>query len=322
MRHEGNQGRERLMYVIHECRAAGACQEALFCQLARLCLRDHIRAQRRLNDGVEAQLLQSRDDLPQFSIGKLAGNRGRDHGKDLVLGVALALFDHVDHVENEGLVRNGTEGAGIHAGAAGNALGIVDARLLLVTHGDCLDLAGGFAGAAIVVNGAVRADLGAGAALLALALVDVRHMVGVKGERAEAAHILAPVRKASAARRRDLVTADRAFVAGDINDLNHVGVVLIAAHGYLDALGQDRALLVYTAAHGRDLARDDGLGDVDRAFRQTVCPCFPRDFPQDLIFQMLYLCIKLSHGFFLFLCFPLKLSPQRRTGVGSAVSQK
>ena len=230
----------------------------------------------------------------------------------------MAALDEVDSIENEGLIDDCAERALVDTGTAGDALFVINMRcaMLFAAHADGLNLAGLFARTLLVDDGAVRAYLGAGAALLALALVDVRHMVGVKGERAEAAHILAPVRKASAARRRDLVTADRAFVAGDINDLNHVGVVLIAAHGYLDALGQDRALLVYTAAHGRDLARDDGLGNVDRAFRQTVCPCFPRDFPQDLIFQMLYLCIKLSHGFFLFLCFPLKLSPQRRTGVG------
>ncbi len=152
------------------------------------------------------------------------------------------------------------------------------------------------------MNGAVRADLGAGAALLALALVDMCHVVFVKGECTEAAHILAPVGKAPAARRRDLVAADRALIAGNVDNLNHVGVVLVAAHGNLDALGQNGALLVYAAAHGRNFARHDGLGNIDCALRQAVCPCLPRDFPQDLVLQMLYLGIKLSHDFSLFLC--------------------
>ena len=120
-------------------------------------------------------------------------------------------------------------------------------------------------------------------------------MVTVKGYCAEAADVLAAVCKAAAAGVCYLVAAHRAFVAGDINDLDNIWVALIAAHSHFYSFGEYSSFLINAAAHGRGLTGDYGLRDIYCCFRQAICPGFPCDFTQDFVFQMLYFRIKFSH---------------------------
>ncbi|CDC60546.1 unknown [Clostridium sp. CAG:448] len=295
MRNEGFELGEILVDIVHKRRAAGAGQKAFFGKLTRFRLRDHIGAQRRFDHGVEAQCAQARHHLPQLCIGKLAGDGRRHHRIDLVILIAVAALQHINDIQNEGFVHNGTERALVNAGAAGNALAVVDARLLFVAHGNGAHFAGGFARTLVVPDCAVGANLGTGTAFLTLGLIDMRHMVLIKHDGAEFTHVLATVRQASAAGVCHFIPADRAFVAGNIDDLNHIRVVLVAAHCDLHTLGKNCAFLIDAAPHGRRLAGDDGLGNVNGGFRQAICPCLSGNLPQNLVFQVLYLGIKLSH---------------------------
>ena len=157
----------------------------------------------------------------------------------------------MDGVQQKALVLNGAEGALIHARAAGDALAAVDVGHMVFALLDGLDLARALAGAHMVLNGAVGADGGALAAVDALVGVDVGVMVVVKGDRAARAGAGAAVRDAAAAVGADPVAADGALVAGDADDLDHVGVFLVPTHGNLHALGHDGAFLVDAAAHRR-----------------------------------------------------------------------
>ena len=76
---------------------------------------------------MEAELLQTCDDLPELSICKLAGNGRRHNGINLVFRVVFALLDDVYDVKDKGLVGNSSERALIYACAAGDALVVVDA---------------------------------------------------------------------------------------------------------------------------------------------------------------------------------------------------
>ena len=160
---------------------------------------------------------------------------------------------------------------------------------------DGLDLARALAGAHVVLDGAVGADGGALAAVDALVGVDVGVMVVVKGDRAARAGAGAAVRDAAAAVGADPVAADGALVAGDADDLDHVGVFLVAAHGDLHALGHDGALLVDAAAHGAPGAGGDHLGDVQIAVLERPGVVVARDLLEHLVLELLNVGVKQQH---------------------------
>ena len=145
------------------------------------------------------------------------------------------------------------------------------------------------------MDGAVGADLCTGTALLAFGLVDVCHVVLIERNRAEPAGILAPVCQTSAAGIGHLVAAHRAFVAGNIDDLNDIRIAPVSAHCDFHTLGKNGALLIDTAPHGRNFPRHNGLRNIDCGLCQASCPCLPRHFSEHLVFQMLNLCIKFPH---------------------------
>lgn len=157
-----------LFDVGYKRRTAGACKESLFGKLSCLGKKHHICAESRFYNGVETELFKSRNDLTEFRIGELAGNRGSNHCVKFVLGVVFALFDEVDYVKDIRLVRNRAPRTLIYACAALYALGIVDFRRAVFVHGDSLDLASHFAGTLMVGDCAVRTNFRACAALFAL----------------------------------------------------------------------------------------------------------------------------------------------------------
>ena len=291
--------REGGLDVAHESGAAGGGHGALlghlFHQLLALGHRHQVRAQGRFDHRVEAQLLHAGDGLADLGVAELTGE-GRGHnGIHLVILVALALPDHVDHVHDEGLVLNGAKGALVDARAALDALLIVDGGRTLGADVDGLDLAGVLAGALAVDDRAEGADLRALAALHALGLVDMGHMVVVEGDGLALAHVLAAVGQAATAGARHLIARSRALIAGDVDHLDDVGVLLVAAHGQLHALAQDGPLLVHAAAHGGHLAGHDGLGDLQHLFGGQAVPRAAGHLTQHLVLQILHLCVKLSH---------------------------
>lgn len=291
----GHHGGEVLFDKRDESGAAGACEEALFDQLARFSLGYHVGAESRLYDCMEAERLDSAYHLTELCVGELAGDGGRNDRIDLVLFVVVALLDEVDHVEDERLIHYRAEGALIYARAAGDALFVVDGCGFVLAHGDRLYLAGVLAGALTADYSGVGADLGARSAADAEGFVDVRHMLVVKGYRVATADVLAAVSQTAAAGVCDLVAAHGAFVTGDLYDLYDVGIFLVSAHGELYALGEDRALLVNAAAHRGGGAGNDLRRYVKDRLKKRVVPRLTRDLAQDLVFEMLNFGIEFSH---------------------------
>ena len=184
---------ELLLDVVHKGGAARAGEEALFGQLGSLGVGYHVRAQGGLYHVEEAQLLDTGDNLAQLGVAELAGDGGRHHSVELVVLVVVALFNHVHHVQDKGLIHNGAKGALVDAGAAGDAGLVVDVGSAAVRHADGFNLAGVLAGALLVDDGAVGADLGALATLYALGFVNVGMQVLVKGDGPPPAGVLAAV---------------------------------------------------------------------------------------------------------------------------------
>ena len=82
-------------------------------------------------------------------------------------------------------------------------------------------------------------------------------MVLVERDRPELTGVDTAVRKTSPAGAGNIVTAHGALIARDVYDLYNVRVILVAAHRQFYALAEDRALFVYTTAHGRYFAGHD-----------------------------------------------------------------
>ena len=227
--------REELLHIGDERRAAGAGQKALLRQLRRLCIRGHIRTQSCLHHSVKAQLLDPGDHLPDLCIGKLAGDRRCDHGVNLILLILVAFLQDLNGVQDKGFIHNGAEGALIHAGAAGDALVIVDLRRLILIHGDSAYLAASLAGANLLLNGAVRTDLCTASAGHALGVIDGGTAIH-KRNRSSGTGILTPMGKTAPAGFADRNAVDGTLVAGNVDDLDDVGVIGIPTHSHVDPL--------------------------------------------------------------------------------------
>ena len=246
---------------------------------------------------IEAEALDAGDDLAELCIAELAGDRRCYDRVNLVVLILVAALDKVDSIENEGLIDDCAERALVDTGAAGDALFVINMRcaMLLAAHADGLNLAGLFARTLLVDDGAVRAYLCALAALYAFRLIDVRLLLLIKRDGAAAAYVLAAVCKTTAAGLCDDMTADRAFVAGNLDDFDDVRVFLVAAHSELDALLNDGALFVDAAAHRRFFF-DDQLRNLIVCGVEVILKTVTCDLAQDLILQILDFRIKLSHS--------------------------
>ena len=148
---------------------------------------------------------------------------------------------------------------------------------------------------------AVRTNLAACAAFLALGFVDVGNVVLVKSDCAEFAHVLATVSKTAAACVGHFVAAHRAFVAGNVNDFDYIGVGFVTAHCYFYTFGKNSTFLVNATTHCGYFARDNALRDVYCRFGKAIRPRFTSDFTQNFVLQMLNFCIEFSHCNFLYL---------------------
>ena len=286
--------------ISYKCGTAGAGKQTLLGKLLCLCHCDHICTERRLNNIVEAEHLHTRDNLSKLRIGELAGDRGSNDGINLVValtGITLALFEDVDCIYDIGLIHNRAEGTLIYTGTALDTLAVINGSRLLLVHRDCLYLAGVLAGTLTAYDCGVGADLRAGAALLTLRLIDMCNMVFIKADGTELTNILATVCKTAAAGVGNLVSADGTLVAGDVNNLDDIGVVLVAAHCDLYSLTENSTLLIYAATHCGLLAGCELFGNIHHILKQLVLPCKSCDLTQNLILQMLYFCVKFTHIF-------------------------
>ena len=282
--------RELLFHEADERGAAGAGEKAALGKLRRLGIGDHVRAQRRLDDLVEAERLNAGDDLTGLGIGELTDDGGCDDGIH-----PLAQAEHFYRVEYKRLVRDRAPRALVHARAAGDAFIVVDLDRAVLIHGDGTDLAGVLARALAVVYRAVGASLRAQTAVDALGFIYMRMVELIMRYRAAAAGVLTAVGDTAAAHVRDGIAAGRAVVTGDVDSFNDVGVILVPSRGELDAGGQYGALLIHAAAHSRHLAGDYLLGDVQKRSIKVALPCMLCDGAQDLVLQMLDLCIEFVH---------------------------
>ena len=200
-----------------------------------------------LNDLMEPQFLDGGHHLRDATEAALADDGRRNDGIDPVFRIVLRFLQNVDDVEHQRLVGNGTEGAFIDTGTAGDALLVVDFGFLVLVDGDGLHLATHHTRAVLQDDGGVGAGLGAFAALDALVLIDGGAVVH-DGNSVFGAHFLATVYHTATAGGRDIDAVNRTFVAGTVDDLDDVGVALVAAHRHLDAVLQNGAFLVDAAA--------------------------------------------------------------------------
>ena len=79
-------------------------------------------------------------------------------------------------------------------------------------------------------------------------MIDVRAVI-FNRDRAARTDLLAAVSNTAAAVRTDGITADRALIAGDIQNLNDIGILLIPTHCAMYPLAENGAFFVNTAAH-------------------------------------------------------------------------
>ena len=123
----------------------------------------------------------------------------------------------------------------------------------------------------------------------------MRHVIVVEAQSAEFTNVLSTVRKAAATGVGYLKAAYGTFVAGDVDDLDNVWVILVAAYGELYALTEYCPFLVNAASHSRLFSGDQLRGDIHKIIQKLILPSEARDLAENLIFKILNLSIKLSH---------------------------
>ncbi len=118
------------------------------------------------------------------------------------------------------------------------------------------------------------------------------NVLAVKRECAEAADILTAVGEASAAGVGDFVSAHGTFVAGDVDNLDKLGLTLSPPMAIFHTLAENCTFFVNTAAHGRYVLPGTMVFGISKDFQKRVIPCKPRDLAQDFIFKILYLSVE------------------------------
>ncbi|MPN12196.1 hypothetical protein SDC9_159508 [bioreactor metagenome] len=80
-----------------------------------------------------------------------------------------------------------------------------------------------------------------------------------------------------------LKTTHGALVAGDLNDLNDVGILFIAAHGQFDAFMDDGFFLVDTAAHGGFGTGHNDARDITVSLQKVIFESVASHLAQDFV---------------------------------------
>ena len=133
--------------------------------------------------------------------------------------------------------------------------------------------------------------MGAFAALDALVLIDGGTMVH-DGDGVLGAHFLTTVHHAATASWRDIDAVNRTFVAGAVDDLDDVGIALVATHGHLDTVLQDGTFFIDAAACFGFRAGAEQLGHFHVGILQSALVGASDDFFQHVVFDELYVGVK------------------------------
>ena len=143
------------------------------------------------------------------------------------------------------------------------------------------------------MDSAVRAGLGASAALHALVLIYTGMVLIVNVDRLELTGIHARVIETAAAQVGYHVTGFRTLVTGDIDDLNHVGILSASSDSQPYPFSHDRSVFVYAAALRRFVLWYNFAGDLVEFGKYVVpLPGLNRYFAKNIILDFLHFVIK------------------------------
>lgn len=259
-----------LMNVVDKTRAAGAGQKPFFDEFLSFEIGDHVGTPGSFQDRMEAEIADAGDSLLGADIRHgvvLAGNGWRDNGIDVVVFVVVAFADQANHIGDIALVDDGSKWALVHTLAAGNAFIVVDDGASADrVAGQSTGFAGFNAGTDAFDDGAVWAAGGTASAGNALGVVDRGAMVWSNTDGVFWAVVHAAVGQAAAAVVGDGHPVQRAFVAGDGNNIDDGRLFRATAAGQLDVFIGNGALFVNAAAHGRfAVIRKELLADIHHA---------------------------------------------------------
>ena len=167
---------------------------------------------------------------------------------------------------------------------AGDALVVVNGGLPVLIYRNRLHRATHHARTMLEDDGRIGTRLRAFATFDTFVFIH-RSPVVHNGDGVFRANLLAAVYHASATGRSHIDSVDGALVAGAIDDLNHVGVFLVAAHRHLDPVLQNGAFLVDAAAGLRFRAGTEKLGDFHVSVLQATLVGTADNLLQDFIFN-------------------------------------
>jgi hypothetical protein len=127
---------------------------------------------------MEPKPLDGSDYLLYASEAALSHNGRSNNSVNAVLGIILALLQHVDDIEYQRAVGNGTKGAADHTGSTRDAFIVVDDSLvILLTNGESLGFATLDTGPFLGNDGTIGASRSTFATLNAFLLIDMAAMV-------------------------------------------------------------------------------------------------------------------------------------------------
>ena len=221
----------------------------------------------------------------------LADDGRGDDGIDTVACVVLRLLKELDDVKYQAAVADGAEGALVDASAAGDALAVVDNRLVLVVDADGFHFAALHAGTFLGDDGAIGTGLGTLAAFDALGLVDDAPVVD-NGDGVAWTNVLAGMHQAATACGSHHHAGSGALVAGGFHHLDGVGVVLVAPHGHVDAFLYNGTLFVDTAVELGFGAWADDFGYLEIGIFEAALVGAADDLFQYLVFNPLYVGVE------------------------------
>lgn len=245
----------------YERGAARGGQEFLLVPLAGLLVEGYVGTHSYLHYVVETELLDGRNNLFDATVAALADDCGCEYGVDIVV-LFLGILEHLDDIQEERLVGHSTEGAGDDALSAHNTFIVVDDSLFVLIDADSLHFAALLTGAYHLDDSAIGAYLRTFATLDTLVVVDDGAFVD-DGDGIFGADVLAVVSDTAAAGGSNEHCIGGTLVAGDVDYLDDVGILLVATACHTHALLENSSLFVDAAAQFAFGAGGDFLGDVD-----------------------------------------------------------
>ena len=276
--------REFYLDIFDKSRAAGGRQKSFFLQFLCLLVRYDVCSQSYLFHCIESQLTDRRDDLSCLSVLELTCDSRCHDGMHVIVFIIVTVHDGLDDVGDTGHVQSRTERTLIHACSALDAFLAVDLSYAVRRHGNGVHFAGSLTRSLEVGDGTVRTALGAFAAFHALRFVDFRFLMGVNGDSTQFARIHTGVSHAPSAKIRHHMSCHRAFITCNVDDLDHIMILLLAAQRDTDTLRHDSSVLVNAAAHGRLALLDYLVCDIIEHRKRIIShPGLSRQLSQDLV---------------------------------------